>query len=135
MGLLTWNENLSVGVAIMDSDHFGLVDIINCFYDEACDGIGKDAVIHALDNLADYAVQHFGHEEALMDEHKYPNSDRHINEHAGFIKKVEELKAEIFPGHQPDTGMVFKFIMDWIPEHLTTEDKELGEFLLSAGVR
>ena len=68
-----WNDRYSVKVYAMDVQHKRLFEIIRELYTAMQSGHGKDVVKGVLDRLIDYTVKHFGAEEKLMDDNKYPS--------------------------------------------------------------
>ena len=70
MSFITWTLDLDTGFADIDDQHKELVDKINKFYDVYQTGNVVDIKI-ALQELLDYTVFHFDHEEKMLEEANY----------------------------------------------------------------
>ena len=66
MSFITWTLDLDTGFADIDDQHKVLVDKINKFYDVYQTGNVVDIKI-ALQELLDYTVFHFDHEEKMLE--------------------------------------------------------------------
>ena len=130
MSLMQWNDRLSVGVEMIDTDHKRLVEMVNELHDGFRAGKGKDALGKVLDGLINYTATHFGHEEAEMKKFKYPGTVDHMKEHAALVKQVLEVQAKYRAGSGAVLTMeVMAFLRDWLLKHIQGTDKALGAFL------
>ncbi|WP_158284171.1 bacteriohemerythrin [Azospirillum sp. TSO22-1] len=139
--LLTWDDNLSVGVPEMDGEHQVLVGLYNDAARGFAAGCGREEKRKLLNELDTYAFYHFGMEEALMRVCRYPKAREHGGEHARFRRELAELKAEL-DGAANSTGdedafeqHALTFIRTWISRHIQGSDKALGAFLAEAAAR
>lgn len=128
---IEWNEDLAVGVYIIDDQHKELFNRINNLL-EACNlGKGKDTVDEIIKFLEDYVVSHFGEEEEIMKKHDYPYYQQHKEQHEQFVEQFSQLKNKLekegVGGHMAIyTNQV---VVDWLQDHIIKVDKALGEFL------
>ena len=76
MSFITWTLDLDTGFADIDDQHKELVDKINKFYDVYQTGNVVDIKI-ALQELLDYTVFHFDHEEKMLEEANYRMLEPH----------------------------------------------------------
>lgn len=53
-----------------------------------------------LNELIDYTKTHFADEEQLMEEHGYPDYEKHKETHAELIEKLLELRAKFDEGRE-----------------------------------
>ena len=86
--ILKWDDSLVVGVTEIDHQHQNLVRMICDLHEAMRSGKGKEQVESILRELEDYAVEHFGYEENLMEQYKYPGYLNHRKEHEAFVDKV-----------------------------------------------
>jgi len=130
-----WNDRYSVKVYAMDVQHKRLFEIIRELYTAMQSGHGKDVVKGVLDRLIDYTVKHFGAEEKLMDDNKYPSLASHRAEHKILTDKVLAFKTKFDTGTASITPELMSFLQTWLTNHIQTVDQKYSEFLNSKGVR
>ncbi len=128
---MQWNENLAVGVDVIDNQHKGIISRINNLLNAMSQGKGKDEVGKVLTFLADYVVKHFNAEEALMKKHSFAGYPEQQAEHAKFLNDFSLLKKE-FETVGVTSTLVLKTqrqLCDWLTNHITNKDKQIGEFI------
>ena len=133
--LISWTDDLSVGVAIIDEQHKGLVDLINEL-NAAMRQRRSDAVlVGVLERLKLYTVKHFATEEEIFDKFGYPDAGSHKKAHRELVEKVLAFEAELKSGRAKVTMEIMRFLKDWLVGHIMGTDKRYGPFLNSKGVR
>lgn len=136
MVILSWQEEYSVGVKEMDAEHAALVDMISRAHEAANGGlVNIHLMIDVVHGMADYAKVHFATEESLMKEHCYPGLHEHVSQHEAFVEQVENYKRKPFQEWEKSPTKVFRFLADWLVDHILGTDKELGAFLNEKGVK
>lgn len=133
--LIEWGDNLKIGLNTIDKEHEKLVGLINDLYDGFQYGKGKDVVGRVLDELIDYTVYHFGHEEKIFADSHYPDTLNHKKEHEAFVKKVRDVR-EKFMNNQAG-GMsqeIMAFLKSWLTNHILGTDKKYVPHLKSRGI-
>jgi hemerythrin len=130
---LEWTPALSVGLDDVDEQHRELFRRAA----QVLDGIhrGEPEELGALvEFLHQYAVVHFGAEEAAMRTARYPGYLRHKAEHDRFINDLVALSEE----HDRRGGGAFMsvrashWLTQWLRSHVSGTDAEMGRFLASA---
>ena len=134
MPIITWSDNLSVGIVSIDDQHKEIVRLINDLFDAMKEGKGSGALGGILDDLAGYTVKHFAYEEALFNKHDYPARDEHKASHDALVKQVLDLKEGLEAGKATITKEVMDFLKDWLSTHICGEDKKYTAFLIEKGV-
>jgi hemerythrin len=130
-----WKDSLLVGVAQIDSEHRKLVGAIDQLMDACMQGKGRDAVDKTLKFVVSYTKEHFRDEEVLQVKYAYPGVNAHKRLHAQFVTTVGNLLTE-FEQTGPTIalpGKLNKTLVDWLVQHIGTEDKKVGEHILKAG--
>ena len=132
---LSWSDEYSVGVEVLDQDHQRLLHLINNFQTAAHYNTGERFVRQALDELIDYTKTHFAREEQLMQENGYPDFEVHKLQHEQMIAKVGE-EVERFE-RDPDGSVeeLLSFLKEWLIHHIQGTDKEYGPHLNEKGVK
>jgi hemerythrin-like metal-binding protein len=134
MALFVWSEEYSVGVARIDQQHQGLVEIINLLHSEMLLGRGKHVLDVILDKLVDYTKIHFATEEKLFATHGYPQEAEHKGQHQALTEKVLAFQSDFKAGHAVISAGIMEFLRDWLIAHILKEDMAYRTFLVSKGV-
>lgn len=134
MPVISWNDNLSVGIATIDGQHKSLIEVLNDFGDAVIAGQSSDRMSKTLKSLTDYTVFHFQAEEKLMQQYGYPDLAEHKKEHEEFILKVNDLNAKFSQGNLSLSMSVLNFLLDWVKNHIRQTDKKYTDFFKRHGV-
>lgn len=119
---VSWSEELSVGVEVLDNQHKKLVAMLNDLEAAIEHGQGREACDDIVTRMSDYAQEHFKTEEALMREHAFPDLEAHVLEHEDFVVKVMDIYFD--PGsEQSSPEGVLAFLRDWLMNHISKSDK------------
>ena len=128
MSFVEWNDNLLVGIKIVDEQHKHLFRIVNNLFDEvtACHSLDDESVITGkfMEQFQDYAALHFAAEEGILAENKYKALDQHRDEHDDFVRQLRLLRQSHAAGELALSFDVFKFASDWIAEHIKISDQK-----------
>jgi hemerythrin len=134
---LKWDSSLSVGVKLIDDQHQELFRQVNGLLDALMKNQAKEELGKLLGFLGKYTVDHFGAEEKLMAQYKYPDAPAHKKQHADFVAAFLKLKAEFDArGATPTVSITLnKFVCQWLRDHIGGSDTALGKFLKASGAR
>ena len=126
-----WKDSLLVGVTQIDNEHRELVAAIDRLMEACNQGKGRATIEETLVFTVSYTKKHFGAEEILQAQYAYPGIAAHKAIHAQFITSINSLYQE-FKENGPNialTGKLNKMLVDWLINHISTEDKKLGEHI------
>jgi hemerythrin-like metal-binding protein len=135
VSFIEWSPRYDVNVTAIDEQHRRLVEMINELYVAMVERRASEAVRQTVDQMVDYARDHFALEEAHMADHAYPEFERHRAEHARFTRKAAELQARLAGGTLVLSLEVISYLRDWLTNHIVRSDKQLGSFLNGCGVK
>lgn len=127
---LEWNQDLAVGVEQIDGQHRELFRRARKLLEGLHRGEPEE-IGPLVDFLHEYAVAHFGAEEAHMRETRFPGYLRHKAEHDRFIQDLLALANE----HDRKGAGAFlslkvsHWLVQWLKDHVSGTDAELGKFL------
>ncbi len=76
MDLITWTEEMSVGVKALDDDHKMLIEMMNKLNDGILAGQSNLALEDVVESLVRYTRLHFAREERLFAQTGYPAARR-----------------------------------------------------------
>ena len=127
---LVWTEQLSVGNAILDSDHkklFGLARDIDCVT-KARD---HSAVSRALNRLYACVSHHFLNEELFACALGIPFA-KHQQNHQNILAEIDLSRREM--GKDSVVSIYIMehyahFLRDWLIKHITEEDMQMKQAL------
>lgn len=125
MGILNWSDQLLVGIESVDSQHQQLVKLINRLDEVAALGEDRHSLIETVNELVDYTVYHFQHEEALMQNAGFnPDMlDRHRQQHKEFVDKMLRVQADAKLDPTLLSKELLDFLVDWLCHHILKTDK------------
>jgi len=127
MALITWNEELSVNIEMIDKQHQKLVDMINKFYDEIAKKSNKELIAELIRKMGEYATEHFRDEEELFKGLDYDGAADHIIEHEQFVKKVVDLEQRYREGKLILSIEITEFLKKWLVTHIQKVDMEYAK--------
>ncbi|HHX17738.1 MAG TPA: hemerythrin family protein [Clostridium sp.] len=130
---ILWRQSYEIGVEEIDSQHKELFKRISDLLDACSQNKGRQEVSKMIDFLEEYVEIHFTSEEKLHLKNLYPEYKGHKLLHGKFIKNFEELKKK-FENEGATlqfVGMVNRFVVEWLINHIGTADKAFGKYMES----
>ncbi|MCX6624596.1 MAG: bacteriohemerythrin [Acidobacteria bacterium] len=128
---LVWDRSYEIGIAIVDSQHRRLVQLIAALQQSMAGGQGQAALDGLFDQLFDYAYVHFVTEEQIMEDARYPLMDTHRVQHRKLLSCLETLRRK----HTADTGVlsleVLDFLQSWLGRHTLGDDATMARYVVS----
>ncbi|EFL51350.1 hemerythrin-like metal-binding protein [Solidesulfovibrio fructosivorans JJ]] len=128
--MIAWDPALALGLQEVDAQHQNIIRLINEL--DANRGGGKTQLAaETLRFLHDYLNSHFVLETKLMRDVGYPDIERHRENHELFANHVIFFEIEKEFGVVTDQMLddILAFLLEWFLHHITTEDRELANFV------
>ena len=128
MNLLTWNDQLRLGIDSIDRQHQHLIVLINRLDEVIAVGGDAETLVDSMQQLIDYTVYHFGHEEELMQKADYAPDmlAMHCEQHQEFVEQIVQVGAVL----KQEAGVVSKefmaFLVTWFRRHVLHTDKVMA---------
>ena len=126
-----FTEDCLIGVEQIDNEHRRLFELVN----ETADLLMKDKVSRSdvtdlFQELNDYAVLHFSHEEEYMQEINDPELPRQKEMHQAFVDKLKEIElGDIKSKDDKETVKnILEFVARWLFSHILSSDTMIGVF-------
>ena len=124
---IVWSVAHEVGVAEMDSQHARLAALLNTLATVLRNGEDHK---EAFGEFVRYAAFHFGSEERLMAQSHYAKAAEHRDLHQRLLADVSALALA---GDGVSTGLILRYLPEWLFRHVDGPDRELAAALLSSG--
>jgi hemerythrin len=125
--MLVWREEMSVGNAIIDSDHHYLLHLVNAI-ELACQTQQPEATQRGiLQRLVEYADLHFEREERIQLAMGYALHSEHELSHTNLREYLKDLCVEferLATGSESAGRLepVLEWLRHWLVDHLLKED-------------
>ena len=130
MPLVEWGNEFSIGVDDIDKQHKQIVAMINKLHDAIKAGSSATACVGILDEMIDYASQHFALEQDYMKRLNYPDSAEHIDEHEKFATECRDFAEGLATGRISLSLDIGQFLLHWLYDHIRKIAMKLGQFIL-----
>jgi len=134
MPILNWKPSYELGFKVIDEQHHHLVDMLNKLFDSYNDDAESEALESILNELEDYAKEHFATEEKYFKEFGFEGAEAHIVAHRGFEKSVKKLKEEFAQKGVSVIEKVTELIGRWFLDHEEKFDKGYVECFKGHGL-
>lgn len=129
--MFTFTKDCLIGVPEIDDEHkrlFELIGAVDAALKADVDSISTAMAL--LNELKQYAVTHFAHEEAYMTSIQDPELPRQQKEHQAFIDKVNSYR---FSDITDDTAKalileLLEYLSKWLMGHILGSDIMIGQF-------
>jgi diguanylate cyclase (GGDEF)-like protein/hemerythrin-like metal-binding protein/PAS domain S-box-containing protein len=108
---IEWSKAWESGDDIIDAQHLALNDVANLIMEGSLAGWPKDRMLTLLEGLLQDVRTHFAHEERVMEEVGYPDTELHAGIHKRLLAKALRLKRAYLNGTVKAMAF-FSFIVD-----------------------
>ena len=122
--LLTWTNQLSIGVPEADRQHKQMITMMNDVHALAGDGRSSEAIAKSLDSLIDYTGVHFKWEEEFLESHNYSGLAAHRQEHAKLLSELRQYQKELEVTNLNEVDNVLKKLNNWLVGHIQNSDAD-----------
>jgi len=136
MEKLQWNDNLSVGVELIDSQHKKWIEYYNSAAHALHSMQGSSRIATTLGFLIDYTEEHFATEEKHMQEHAYPGYEDHRAIHQELRGTLSDLVEDYEEDGvtNPLVDSIDTFLRNWLINHIIDVDMKFGAYLEEEGI-
>jgi len=130
MDLLKWDQNISLNNDFIDNQHKELFKIVNKLVANCNVNYDYKIIQNIIYELFEYTNNHFKEEERLLEERNYPHLEIHITEHAGFIKKLNDINVKLNKSKDKKTAKeLLVFVKNWLLEHTSKYDLDYKNYI------
>jgi len=133
---ITWTNDLSVGIELIDGQHKKLIKHLNDLSQSLESGEGPAKIATTLNFLIDYTNFHFTAEEQHMAANGYPELENHKKMHEGFKTTLNNMEEDLVEegATQLLADSIDTLLVTWLFSHISTIDVKFGKFLKEKGV-
>ncbi|RMG02733.1 MAG: hemerythrin [Planctomycetota bacterium] len=126
---VTWTKQMATGVPEIDEEHRRLIDQLNHFLDALHNGTSEKVLGELVDFLSEYSVEHFRHEEMMMEQYDCPARVENRRQHVEFQDRLVEVRSRLErEGPTEELAHHIKLaIFNWLVEHIKTVDAQLAD--------
>jgi hemerythrin len=132
--IFEWRDEYCTNVREMDEHHQQLFHTANALNQALAVGEERNIIQQTFDFLVHYATTHIAAEERLMEEHGFPEAERHRKHHEKFMNEVLLMSGRARKVSVQVNMDFVDFFKDWIINHILTEDRKYGPFLNERGI-
>jgi len=131
MKKIMWQDSLSVGIEVIDSQHKQWIEYFNNTAQAFASQQNRTQISKTLGFLIDYTETHFSTEEKYMTDSAYAGLQEHKAKHddlrstlAGLVKDFEDegITARL-------AGAVDSFLGHWLIAHIQEVDMKFGAYV------
>jgi hemerythrin len=121
---LRWRRIYACGDPVIDAEHRYLFQISNRILDATAHDEDLACIIPLMDELLAEVIQHFAHEEGILESHRYPFLTEHSQMHRQLEAQAVDLAGRI-KRQEATTGALLGFlIQDVVGHHMLEEDSK-----------
>lgn len=119
------------GIKMIDAEHKRLFEIADEIYQLQKEEflVDKyDQIREILEELKDYTIMHFEHEEKYMESIGYKKMFTQKIQHEALKTQIAEWDIDAIDENQDETiNEILKIVTDWLVNHILHEDKLIGQ--------
>ena len=130
MPFFQWSQSMSVGVALLDSDHQALIRLINRLHEHLEITEEPDLPDDIFEKLVAYIDYHFAREEEVMQDCDYPMFADHKDEHLMFTQEIRYVRDRYVSGDDATVGQdLLHYLKNWLTHHILIQDMDYKTYV------
>ena len=133
--MIEWDDKYSIGISIIDEQHKKLFGIINRTIYAKENSNDIEELKEVLEEMTEYALEHFETEEAYMTMFNYPEYEYHNEEHYGFITKTNEYFDRVVNGDYHISNELLEYLKQWLVSHIQITDRKYVDCFKKNGLK
>jgi hemerythrin len=120
---IKWNNKYCVGISIIDEQHKKLFGFLNKTIDAMEHSDNIEELKEVLEEMTQYALEHFETEEAYMIKFDYPECRYHSEEHYRFFTKTIAYFDRVVNGDYYISNELIEYLKQWLVNHIQVSDR------------
>ncbi len=140
---IKWDSRLSVGNIHIDIEHKLIISLINALEAVLRHPDEKDSLKFFIDQLYEFAGDHFAHEEKLQIKYMFPYLEENKKGHQVLMAELDVIKNIIYDfvekkittqqEAKETSAKVNHLMRNWFVEHIIKSDMKMKGFMDNAG--
>lgn len=126
---LQCRPDLAVGIDFIDTDHQQLVELFIELSGLLRSDEVQTAALEKLDEIVEFARQHFHLEERLMLESGYAQFEQHKHTHETLLQVIVTQRRQLPEDDHDARRNTMDCLEHWLMDHILDSDKHLGTYL------
>ncbi len=122
--VVEWRDGFKIGVDQVDAEHRHLFVLVKA--------LNLANVQDTLNELLEYVVVHFTHEQEIMEHSGYPEFKEHLALHESFSANVAEFLSNDEDWTEERVNELRLFLNKWLVGHILTHDLRFGRWYLDS---
>jgi len=118
--VIEWRDSFSIDLPEIDAEHQHLFALVK--------KLDVATIDQTIEELLDYVVTHFSHEQALMEKSGYPAFEQHLKLHEQFGAQVAEFLGADEAWSEDRVQEIRRFLNKWLIGHIMTHDLRFGRW-------
>jgi hemerythrin len=118
-----------IGDRTIDAEHDLQMQLLDSLSQALAKGGDFSPTRYVLEQFIEFSDMHFLSEQLVMRLHGYPGYEAHLEEHTRLMKKVRDIRENVYRGEKEPSLQLILELRDWLLSHIATEDVAFGEFL------
>ena len=95
MSLIDWNDEFTLGIEAVDSEHRALVTLINALHDTMSAHARRSDIVEGISRIHALVAAHFAREEAFMRKARYMAYAEHKEDHEVFLDDLRDMIDQV----------------------------------------
>ncbi len=125
---IEWKDSYSVGIEELDSQHRGLLDLINEVRNLS-GAMSKTEPFVVLNAMIKYAQNHFKAEERYLENNDFPSLIHQKRAHENFVEEAFSMAQELDEEGLLTLGGITIYLEEWFKDHVLGSDQEYKAYL------
>lgn len=136
MAFIDWDDSYSIAIPFFDEEHKTLFALANELHEAVTCEAEVFALERSCDRLIEHVVLHFRHEEMYFEDWQYPHRVQHTAAHRQLRRQLFGYREHILAMPEPAKAVeLFELLKTWLIQHILTDDRQYGAFLVERGLR
>ena len=135
MGILSWQDRFSIGIAEVDHEHREMIQLINDLHAALGADQSPERIEEFLGEILARIAAHFALEEKSMEALRYPERGALKADHERLLDEIRDIMDEVSERGILDEARFSDRLSAWFGDHFSSFDERLHRYLVGQKVR
>ena len=133
--MVEWYDRFNVNISILDEEHKKFFDLIYKTTKEESFSNNPKGALEVLDEMTEYALEHFKTEENYMEKFHFTGYQSHKNEHIDFVNTTTDYKNRAAGGDDQVISEILEYLLKWLVNHIQVTDRKYIDCFKENGLK